>query len=64
MAGRRGESRGVTVFGKKPSPLPLSPGDDAPEFSLPDHTGTVRSLSEFRGRPVVLWFYPKALTPG
>jgi peroxiredoxin Q/BCP len=54
----------VTVFGKKPSPLPLSPGDDAPEFSLPDHTGTVRSLSDYRGRPVVLWFYPKALTPG
>lgn len=54
----------MNVFGKKSSPLPLSPGDDAPEFSLPDHTGTVRSLSEFRGHPVVLWFYPAANTPG
>lgn len=64
MAGGRGESRGVKLFGKKSSPLPLSPGDDAPGFSLPDHTGTVRSLSEFRGHPVVLWFYPMANTPG
>ena len=52
------------MFEKKTDPLPLAAGDDAPEFSLPDQTGTTRSLSEFRGRPVVLWFYPKALTPG
>lgn len=52
------------MFGKKSAELPLAPGDAAPEFSLPDHTGTVRSLSEFRGRPVVLWFYPRANTPG
>lgn len=45
-------------------PLPLSPGDDAPDFAVPDQTGRVRRLSEFRGRPVVLWFYPKAQTPG
>ena len=54
----------MTVFGKKPSPLPLAPGDDAPEFSLPDHTGTVRNLSDYPARRVVLWFYPMANTPG
>lgn len=52
------------MFGKPPAPLPLAPGDPAPDFALPDHTGMVRRLSEFRGRPVVLWFYPKARTPG
>lgn len=36
----------------------------APELSLPDETGRLRSLSELRGRPVVLYFYPKDGTPG
>jgi peroxiredoxin Q/BCP len=36
----------------------------APELSLPDETGKLRSLSELRGRPVVLYFYPKDGTPG
>jgi thioredoxin-dependent peroxiredoxin len=49
---------------RKPAALPLEPGDRAPEFSLPDHTGTIRNLSDHRGRVVVLWFYPKARTPG
>lgn len=52
------------MFSRGPSSLPLSPGDTAPEFALPDHTGAIRRLSEFRGRNVVLWFYPKARTPG
>lgn len=52
------------MFGKRPASLPLAPGDKAPEFALPDHTGAIRRLSEFRGRNVVLWFYPKARTPG
>jgi thioredoxin-dependent peroxiredoxin len=52
------------VFGKPSASLPLAPGDRAPEFSLPDHTGTIRNLSDYRGRVVVLWFYPKARTPG
>jgi peroxiredoxin Q/BCP len=42
----------------------LKPGDPAPDLSLPDDEGTVRRLSDFRGRPVVLFFYPKADTPG
>jgi peroxiredoxin Q/BCP len=44
--------------------MPISSGIPAPEFSLPDETGAVRSLSEFRGHPVVLYFYPKDDTPG
>jgi peroxiredoxin Q/BCP len=44
--------------------MPVSSGIPAPEFSLPDETGTVRSLSEFRGHPVILYFYPKDDTPG
>ena len=42
----------------------LAAGTRAPEFSLPDETGAMRSLAEFQGRPVVLYFYPKDDTPG
>ena len=42
----------------------LEVGDKAPEFSLPDETGKERSLSEFSGRHVLLYFYPKDDTPG
>lgn len=41
-----------------------SVGQPAPTFSLPDDTGTVRSLEAERGRWVVLFFYPKDFTPG
>lgn len=44
--------------------MPISSGVQAPEFSLADETGAIRSLSEFRGHPVVLYFYPKDDTPG
>src|SRR5512136_1653422 len=44
--------------------MPIASGIPAPEFSLQDETGTVRSLAEFRGRPVILYFYPKDDTPG
>jgi thioredoxin-dependent peroxiredoxin len=43
---------------------PLSPGDTAPEFTLPDADGKPVSLSDYRGRSVVLYFYPAAATPG
>ena len=36
----------------------------APDFTVQDHTGRARSLSDYRGKNVVLWFYPKADTPG
>ena len=42
----------------------LEPGDQAPAYSLPDDTGTNRSLSELRGSRVILYFYPAAMTPG
>ena len=36
----------------------------APDFSLPDQSGVTHTLSAYRGRPVVLYFYPKDDTPG
>jgi peroxiredoxin Q/BCP len=42
----------------------LSPGDVAPEFTLPDDTGAEVSLSDFRGRKVIVYFYPAAMTSG
>ena len=42
----------------------IEPGQPAPEFELKDHTGRTVRLSDYRGRTVVLWFYPKADTPG
>src|SRR5215218_7958104 len=39
-------------------------GDAAPDFELPDQDGEPVSLSSLRGQPVVLYFYPKAATPG
>ena len=43
---------------------PLHPGDQAPEFSVPDQNGKIRTLSEFAGSKLVLYFYPKDNTPG
>ncbi|HEY2216433.1 MAG TPA: redoxin domain-containing protein, partial [Solirubrobacteraceae bacterium] len=40
------------------------PGDQAPDFELPDQDGRPVKLSNFRGQPVVVYFYPKADTPG
>ena len=42
----------------------LSPGDQAPDFTLPDDTGQRVSLSDLRGQKVVVYFYPAAMTPG
>jgi peroxiredoxin Q/BCP len=42
----------------------LEAGDRAPAFSLKDQDGRSRRLSEFKGQKVVLYFYPKADTPG
>ena len=44
--------------------MPISSGIPAPEFELLDDTNTLRKLSEFRGKNVVLFFYPKDDTPG
>ena len=42
----------------------LNVGDKAPDFSVPDHNGNTVSLGDFKGKKVLLWFYPKADTPG
>ena len=42
----------------------LKPGDQAPDFTVADHTGKTVTLSSLKGKKVVLWFYPKADTPG
>jgi peroxiredoxin Q/BCP len=42
----------------------LEKGILAPDFTLPDETGQARKLSDYRGKPVVLYFYPKDDTPG
>src|SRR5580698_9498235 len=44
--------------------MTLSPGDPAPDFTLPDQHGNPVTLSALRGKTVVLYFYPKADTPG
>jgi peroxiredoxin Q/BCP len=44
--------------------MSIEAGSLAPEFELPDETGKIRRLSDFRGQPVVLYFYPKDDTPG
>ena len=42
----------------------LEIGTKAPDFSLPDQNGTVHTLSEYAGKKVILYFYPKDSTPG
>ena len=42
----------------------LAPGERAPPFRLPDASGRTISLSDFKGRKLVLYFYPRANTPG
>ena len=42
----------------------LSPGDAAPDFTLPTDDGSSVTLSDLRGRKVIVYFYPAAMTPG
>ena len=44
--------------------MAISAGIPAPDFELPDETGTPRKISDYRGKNVVLYFYPKDDTPG
>lgn len=46
------------------APVRLAPGDPAPDFTLPDADGTPVSLSSYRGRRVIVYCYPAAMTPG
>src|SRR5215510_3179560 len=47
-----------------PDATRLEPGDDAPDFTLSDDRGDKVTLSELRGRKVIVYFYPAAMTPG
>ncbi len=44
--------------------MKLKQGDKAPDFSLPDQEGTMHALSDYRGKWVLVYFYPKDDTPG
>ncbi|MGW8144700.1 MAG: thioredoxin-dependent thiol peroxidase [Anaerolineales bacterium] len=44
--------------------MPISAGQNAPDFTLPDESGKYHSLSDYRGKTVVLYFYPEDDTPG
>ena len=44
--------------------MPIDAGIPAPEFTLPDENEEKRSLKDFRGKPLILYFYPKDDTPG
>ena len=53
---------GQLVSGRKPKMLEV--GTQAPDFTVTAHDGKTVKLSDYRGKKVVLWFYPKADTPG
>ena len=42
----------------------INVGDQAPAFSIPNQDGTIVSLSDHSGKYVLIWWYPKADTPG
>ncbi|OCG26757.1 thioredoxin-dependent thiol peroxidase [Gilliamella sp. wkB108] len=43
---------------------PLKEGEKAPQFSLPDQDGEMISSKDFKGQRILIYFYPKAMTPG
>ena len=47
-----------------PKPPPIEIGVPAPDFSCTDHEGNTVQLGDFAGRRLLLWFFPKASTPG
>jgi len=53
-----------TESGLDTAPVRLAPGDPAPEFTLPDADGSPVSLADHRGRRVIVYCYPAAMTPG
>jgi len=65
----RGAGRGVgggpraTTTGPAPAPK-LEKGQQAPDFAVQDDAGTTQRLADYKGRMVLVWFYPKADTPG
>jgi peroxiredoxin Q/BCP len=56
--------KGIINMLTRGEPRMLQPGESAPDFDVVDHQGNHVRLSDLRGKRVVLWFYPKADTPG
>ena len=56
--------RPAGVYPSRMDSTPLDVGDVAPPFTLPDADGNPVSLSDFAGKPVIVYFYPAAMTPG
>ena len=56
--------RRLMGLGKKEQPMMLKVGDAAPAFTVQTHEGKDLALMNLRGKKVLLWFYPKADTPG
>jgi peroxiredoxin Q/BCP len=54
----------IPTFLRKEHPPMLKPGDSAPAFTVQTHEGKTLSLAALKGKKVLLWFYPKADTPG
>lgn len=54
----------IQTLTRKEKPPMLKPGDPAPDFTVQTHEGKTVSLASVRGKKVLLWFYPKADTPG
>jgi peroxiredoxin Q/BCP len=57
----------LVIGALSPSPVAaemLAAGDRFPQWQMPDQTGATRSSQELAGRPYLLWFYPRASTPG
>src|SRR6187397_2413299 len=52
------------LLNKKYSNMALKPGDKAPDFSVKDESGNEVRLKDLKGKKVVLYFYPKDMTPG
>jgi peroxiredoxin Q/BCP len=55
---------GVAMAIQGAAPVALKAGDQAPDFSLPGSDGHVHKLSDYRGKTVVLAWFPKAFTGG
>jgi peroxiredoxin Q/BCP len=58
------EATAVAPESEQPAPTPLAEGTEAPDFTAQAHDGSTVELSKLRGKPVVLYFYPKDETPG
>ena len=64
VQGRSGRRPAVFTLAAWTAPQLSTVGDPAPPFTLPDADGNPVSLSDFAGRPVIVYFYPAAMTPG